>query len=114
SLWLKLAELSEVRATRAIDGYPMFDALKGGVYLNDPQVCINELSAMMLSAHENISAINAGLKVRLYCGQASTQPQYSAASASYVAPTAQQDNEFKVMEGLTPRLQRLRNRYLEA
>lgn len=114
SLWLKLAELSEVRSTRVIDGYPMFDALKGGVYLTDPRVCINELSAMMLSAHENITAINNGLKVRLYNGQASTQPQYSAPNASFVAPSAQAETEFKVMEGLTPRLQRLRNRYLEA
>ncbi|MEQ5565050.1 MULTISPECIES: choline trimethylamine-lyase [Providencia] len=114
SLWLKLAELSEVRSTKQVDGYPMFDALKDGIYLNDPRVCINELSAMMLSAHENISVINNGLKVRLYCGKNSIQPQYAAPNASYVAPTAQAETEFKVMEGLTPRLQRLRNRYLEA
>ncbi|EMH6402825.1 choline trimethylamine-lyase [Providencia rettgeri] len=114
SLWLKLAELSEVRSTKQVDGYPMFDALKDGIYLNDPRVCLNELSAMMLSAHENISAINNGLKVRLYCGKNSVQPQYAAPNASYVAPAAQAETEFKVMEGLTPRLQRLRNRYLEA
>ncbi len=114
SLWLKLAELSEVRSTKQVDGYPMFDALKDGIYLNDPRVCINELSGMMLSANENISAINNGLKVRLYCGKNSVQPQYAAPNANYIAPTAQAETEFKVMEGLTPRLQRLRNRYLEA
>lgn len=114
SLWLKLAELSEVRATKAIDGYPMFDALTQGMYLNDPRVCINELSAMLLSAHENLSSLNSGLKVRLYSGQASNQPQYAAPQANFIAPVSAIETEVKVMEGLTPRLQRLRNRYLEA
>ena len=36
-------------AATAMDGYPMFDALKGGIYLNDPQVCINELSGAAVS-----------------------------------------------------------------
>ncbi|MBO1916088.1 hypothetical protein J4727_07485 [Providencia rettgeri] len=70
---MKLAELSEVRSTKQVDGYNV-RCIKDGIYLNDPRVCINELSAMMLSAHENISAINNGLKVRLYCGK-----QHSAA-----------------------------------
>jgi formate C-acetyltransferase len=35
-LWFKLAELSEVRAACAIDGYPMFDALLHGAALRTP------------------------------------------------------------------------------
>ena len=48
SLWFKLAELSEVRANCAIDGYPMFDALLHGASLEN--VRINELSDMFMSA----------------------------------------------------------------
>ena len=51
--------------------------------------------------------------MRLYNGRMNSQPQYAAPSANVVAPSADA-GEFKVMEGLTPRLQRLRNRYLEA
>jgi formate C-acetyltransferase len=43
-LWFKLAELSEVRAACAIDGYPMFDALLHGASLMNAR--INELSAV--------------------------------------------------------------------
>ena len=52
SVWLKLAELSEVRATKEVDGYPMFDAMTQGVDINDPRISINELSEMLLSHHE--------------------------------------------------------------
>ena len=114
SLWLKLAELSEVRSTKSIDGYPMFDGMSQGIYLNDPRLCINELSSMLLSAHENLSALSANFKVRLYSGQVSSQPQYAAPQAGYIPAAEPASAEFKVMEGLTPRLQRLRNNYLEA
>ena len=42
-----------------------------------------------------------------------TPPQYASPSANVVTP-ATANGELTVMEGLTPRLQRLRNRYLEA
>ncbi len=114
NLWLKLAELSEVRSTQAIDGYPMFDAMMQGAQLNDPRLCINPLSEMLLSAQENLAMIKGVPQVRLYSGQVSTQPQYSTSTAPYIAPSFASKEEFKVMEGLTPRMQRLRNNYLEA
>ncbi len=61
-LWFKLAELSEVRATCAIDGYPMFDALLHGASLE--QASINPLSEMFLCAQQNLSALK--LPVRLF------------------------------------------------
>ena len=113
SLWLKLAELSEVRATKEVDGYPMFDAMTQGIDINDPRVSINELSEMLLSARANLSALHSSLQVRLYNGRMNTPPQYASPSANVVTP-ATANGELTVMEGLTPRLQRLRNRYLEA
>nr|VUD30770.1 pyruvate formate-lyase [Raoultella sp. NCTC 9187] len=96
-LWFKLAELSEVRAACAIDGYPMFDALLHGASLENAN--INALSAMFLSAQHNLSALN--LPVRLFRGA----QQISAAPFAACADTP-------AMEGLTPRMQRLRNHYL--
>ncbi|MGL4785141.1 MAG: pyruvate formate lyase family protein, partial [Aeromonas hydrophila] len=96
-LWFKLAELSEVRATCAIDGYPMFDALLHGASLE--QASINPLSEMFLCAQQNLSALK--LPVRLF----RTVQHASAAPFAACADTP-------VMEGLTPRLQRLRNHYL--
>ncbi len=96
-LWFKLAELSEVRATCAIDGYPMFDALLHGASLE--QASINPLSEMFLCAQQNLSALK--LPVRLFRGV----QHVSAAPFAACADTP-------VMEGLTPRLQRLRNHYL--
>lgn len=100
-LWFKLAELSEVRASRTIDGYPMFDALLHGISLDDPRVIINPLSEMFLSAQRNLSALD--LSVRLFCGEQ---------TSGTVPPMMHSD--IPVMEGLTPRLQRLRNHYLQA
>ena len=79
SLWFKLAELSEVRANCAIDGYPMFDALLHGASLENAR--INELSDMFMSAQQNLSALN--LPVRLFSGvqQVSTLP-FAACRAS--------------------------------
>lgn len=100
-LWFKLAQLSEARAACVTDGYPMFDALLHGASLDDASVVINPLSDMFLSAWRNLSALN--LPVRLFCGPA------SGCSAS---PGVHSDSP--PMEGLTPRLQRLRNHYLQA
>ena len=63
-LWFKLAELSEVRAACAIDGYPMLDAMLHGAAFDHAEV--NELSAMFISAQRNLSALN--LPVRLFSG----------------------------------------------
>lgn len=98
-LWFKLAELSEVRAPCAVDGYPMFDALIQGATLDDASVAVNPLSALFLSAHHNLNQLN--LQVRLYHG-----------SQAAPAPVASTDS-IKVMEGLTSRVQRLRNAYLQ-
>lgn len=100
SLWFKLAELSEVRAERAIQGYPMFDAMLCGHAIDDNAIAINELSSLFLSAQQNLSALN--LPVRLFRGTASIE-----------SPIAATD-EMPVMEGLSPRMQRLRNHYLQA
>lgn len=111
SLWLKLAELSEVRTVRTPDGYPLFDAMMRG----ESTLAINELSEMLLSARDNLTALNGNLQVRLYQGHAA-QPaataHYAGASAHYAA--AATPAETKVMEGLTPRMQRLRDHYLRA
>ncbi len=101
-LWFKLAELSEVRAVRALDGYPMFDAMLHGVSLSDPSLIINPLSSRFLNAHQKLSAL--ALTVRLFHGAHCVSP----------APTCNAHSDDNVMEGLTPRLQRLRNHYLEA
>jgi len=113
-LWLKLCELSEVRTSKEIDGYPMFDALLHGKHINGADVIINELSEMLLSARHNLAAISDQLQVRLYSGQSSSRPQYSPSSAPFVAASAQDKTVSKLMEGLTPRLQRLRDNYLDA
>ena len=97
SLWFKLAELSEVRAACAIDGYPMFDALLHGASLENAR--INELSDMFLSAQQNLSALH--LPVRLFSG---AKPVSAAPFAAC--------SETPAAEGLTPRMQRLRNHYL--
>ena len=98
-LWFKLAQLSEVRAACAIDGYPMFDALRHGASLDDPSTIINELSALFLCAQRNLSALN--LPVRLFHGaQKVSAAPFAACSETTTA------------EGLTPRMQRLRNHYL--
>ncbi len=96
-LWFKLAELSEVRAASAIDGYPMFDALLHGASLENAR--INELSAMFLSAQQNLSALR--LPVRLFSGE------QKVASVPFAAAS-----ETPTTEGLTPRMQRLRDHYL--
>ncbi|RYI37342.1 choline trimethylamine-lyase, partial [Escherichia coli] len=96
-LWFKLAELSEVRAACAIDGYPMLDAMLRGATFDNAEV--NELSAMFISAQRNLSALN--LPVRLFSG---VQPVSHAPFAACA--------DTPVMEGLTPRMQRLRNHYL--
>ncbi|WP_448945619.1 pyruvate formate lyase family protein, partial [Klebsiella michiganensis] len=97
SLWFKLAELCEVRAACAIDGYPMFDALLHGASLENAR--INELSDMFLSAQQNLSALH--LPVRLFKGV-----QHVSAAPFAAA------GEMPAAEGLTPRMQRLRNHYL--
>ena len=96
-LWFKLAELSEVRAACAIDGYPMLDAMLHGASFDNAEV--NELSAMFISAQRNLSALN--LPVRLFSGAQQVSHAPFAACADTPA-----------MEGLTPRMQRLRNHYL--
>ena len=105
-LWLKLCELSEVRAPKAVDGYPMFDHLLHGGTINDSAVVINELSEMLLSARSNIGRINSSLQVRLFSGTAATQ--------SATCTPATQELPEEAMEGLTPRIQKLRKKYLEA
>lgn len=92
-----LAELCEVRAACAIDGYPMFDALLHGASLENAR--INELSDMFLSAQHNLSALH--LPVRLFKGV-----QHVSAAPFAAA------GETPAAEGLTPRMQRLRNHYL--
>lgn len=95
-LWFKLAQLSEVRTACAIDGYPMFDALSQGASLDDGSVAINALSALFLSAHYNLGTKN--IAVRLYQGTGKM--------------TASQPTS-RTIEGLTPRIQHLRERYLQ-
>ncbi|SFD11387.1 formate C-acetyltransferase [Pragia fontium DSM 5563 = ATCC 49100] len=112
-LWLKLCELSEVRATREVDGYPMFDWLLHGGSLNDKEVVQNELSAMLLAARQNIASYNNGLQVRLFSSHQSGQPQF-VESMSQSAPAATYQSSTSAMEGLTPRMKRLRDNYLQA
>lgn len=100
-LWLKLAELSEARAPRDIDGYPMFDALLHGARFDDG-IIINPLSELFFSAHQKLKSL--GLTVCLFHG----------AGATNNAPVPLEKNGITVMEGLTPRVQRLRHHYLQA
>lgn len=121
-LWLKLSELSEVRANKKIDGYPMFDYVLHGGNVNDQGVVLNDLSAMLLLARKNIAACGQGFNVKLcHCASGITtqQPESSNTPYSYQQNTDQKKNTVapangKVMEGLTPRLQRLREHYLNA
>ena len=106
-LWLKLCELSEVRGAKAVDGYPMFDAAMRGGDINAP---INELSEMLLAARNNIAAHNPALQVRLFNGSVASAT--SGATATCVPAT--QELPLEVAEGLTPRVQALRNNYLKA
>ncbi|BDH47240.1 choline trimethylamine-lyase [Salmonella enterica subsp. enterica serovar Choleraesuis] len=105
SLWLKLAALSEVRVSAPQAGYPMFDALCRGV-ADEKAWELNPLSALLLNARRNLMNFNGVLQVKLYAGTSG----YSSSTMPASAPQASAD----LMEGLTPRLQRLRNRYLEA
>ncbi|AVJ16063.1 choline trimethylamine-lyase [Serratia sp. MYb239] len=108
-LWLKLCELSEVRAPCEQDGYPMFDAMLRGVSIDDPALVINELSAMLLAARRNLESVNPALRVRLFGSRSASPIQHHAAAGTQPAPSAGQ-----LMPGLTPRLQRLRDNYLDA
>ncbi|WP_299014879.1 choline trimethylamine-lyase [uncultured Photobacterium sp.] len=109
-LWLKLAELSEVRADREADGYPMFDWLVQGGQMTDSQLVQNELSTMLLAARDNLAALNGGLKVRLYQSGACQTADVTFCNGTVMAA----DESTPVMEGLTSRMQRLRNNYLKA
>lgn len=100
-LWFKLAQLSEVRTPCDIDGYPMFDALLHGASLDEAGVAINDLSTLFLCAHHNLSSLN--LPVRLFHGP----EKVSVVPFAACSDTSQ-------MDGLTPRMQRLRNHYLQA
>lgn len=75
----------------------MFDALLHGASLEN--AVINPLSEMFLNAQRNLSALN--LPIRLFHGAHKTVTTLCAAC-----------NETPVLEGLTPRIQRLRNHYL--
>ncbi|MEJ2763059.1 choline trimethylamine-lyase [Photobacterium sp. MCCC 1A19761] len=105
-LWLKLSELSEVRAEKAVDGYPMFDWMVQGGRFEDSQLVINDLSKMLLAARNNLASLDSKLTVRLY--------RAGGAAMSMAAPQAAGEPEVKAMEGLTPRMQRLRQNYLKA
>lgn len=108
SLWLKLCQLSEVRAPSVGGGYMMFDAMLHGIDINDQQVNINTLSAMLLDARKNISSINSSLTVRLYSkDQGNNKPTSVIASQTPIKLGTD-----GVMEGLTPRIQRLRDNYM--
>ncbi|MGL4861214.1 MAG: choline trimethylamine-lyase, partial [Enterobacteriaceae bacterium] len=108
-LWLKLSELSEVRASKDLDGYPMFDALSQGGNIDDRSVVINELSGMLLAARKNIGTYNNALSVKLFRGNAvatgGRMPHQAFVAAATEPGTA--------TEGLTARMQRLRQRYLQ-
>ncbi|WP_067583348.1 choline trimethylamine-lyase [Endozoicomonas ascidiicola] len=118
-LWLKLCELSEVRGPKAVDGFPMFDALFHGANLNDSSVIINELSEMLMAARQNLSAHHSALQVRVYGGtqnsgnqnsgnQSTMQVHSRCDGAQSLAISAE------AMEGMTPRVQRLKSNYLNA
>lgn len=107
-LWLKLCELSEVRIAQDVEGYPMFDHLFQGGQFEDPDLVINEVSAMMLAAQRNIANALEGISVKLFDGQSLSALSSIKNTLRFVPRPA------GVMEGLTPRLQRLRDNYLQA
>ncbi|WP_282177684.1 choline trimethylamine-lyase [Vibrio nereis] len=109
-LWLKLVELSEVRANVTNAGYPMFDWMVQGGAMTDSQLVQNELSTMLLAARNNLAGLNHGLQMRLFQAGAGVLK----ADAPCFAPTTDNACDVKEMEGLTPRMQRLRNNYLKA
>ncbi|MCD9541065.1 choline trimethylamine-lyase [Photobacterium carnosum] len=109
-LWLKLVELSEVRANVSGAGYPMFDWLVHGGNMTDDQLVQNELSTMLLAARNNLASFNSVLQMRLYQGSVTTMSPTTEASCF----TTVADCDEKKMEGLTPRMQRLRSNYLKA
>ncbi|MHC1749685.1 MAG: choline trimethylamine-lyase [Cellulosilyticaceae bacterium] len=98
-LWLKLAEISEVRQDRNLDGYPMFDHVCNGGKVTDAAAAINDLSAMFLAAMKNVSETEPALNVRLFSTCAGT--------TSCGRPSVSTD-----VTGLTERLVRLKENYL--
>ncbi|MCG3884847.1 choline trimethylamine-lyase [Photobacterium leiognathi] len=108
-LWLKLVELSEVRANTPQIGYPMFDSMIQGGQLSDNNLIQNELSVMLLAARNNLATLNSTLQLPLYQGFSSEKQAAFSAPCDFEPTQA-----IKEMEGLTPRLQRLRANYLKA
>lgn len=106
-LWLKLVALSEVRVDVATAGYPMFDWLVQGGQITDGQLVQNELSSMLLAARNNLASFNNALQMRLYQGGAGGTATTETSSFAAAAGC-----DVKEMEGLTPRMQRLRENYL--
>lgn len=66
ALMLKLAQVSEDRMTRDIDGYPIFDHLLNGGKLDETKVIINKLSELFLSALKNLLECDEVLNVKLF------------------------------------------------
>lgn len=99
SLMLKLAQVSEERATRDIDGYPLFDHLLNGGKLTDSKIIINKLSEMFLCALKNLLQADNNLNVKLFNASVNN----TACSTT--------DTSTDSLEG---RLKRLKENYLKA
>ncbi|WP_042273922.1 choline trimethylamine-lyase [[Clostridium] dakarense] len=97
-LWIKLAEISEVRQQRKFEGYPMFEHLYKGGKIEDKNLLINDLSAMCLAASKNILADEQSLCIRLFNGDISKNKNDLVESSK---------------DGLKGRLKKLKERYLE-
>lgn len=97
-LWIKLAEISEVRQPRKFEGYPMFEHLYKGGKIEDKNLLINDLSDMCLSASKNLLADEPSLCIRLFNGTVSAY---------------QDDSVENSKDGLQGRLKKLKERYLE-
>lgn len=55
----------------------MFDAMLHGTRIDDPALVINELSAMLLAARNNLAALSSNLQVKLFAAR--WQPVHNTA-----------------------------------
>lgn len=99
SLMLKLAQVSEERTTKEIDGYPLFDHLLNGGKLEDSKIIINKLSEMFLCAIKNLLQEDNTLNIKLFN------------SSSDNSTCSTKDNSQDNLEG---RLKRLKENYLKS
>ncbi|WP_422678912.1 choline trimethylamine-lyase [Clostridium tarantellae] len=100
-LWMKLAEISEIREDEGFKGYPMFQYVYEGGTLEDDKIIINNLSKICLSVANNFMKEEPKLCIKLFnsfLGEKNTNKV----------------DENIIDDNLSPRIRRLKENYLKA